>query len=217
MRNYNEHIRQYLNTEISKKSNVWKYAPGANFGIALQKLVGEYYKSNNKYFDIARVDINTNPNCLDPDVVINYNNGTIVGIEVKSCKDGALSGVTICNSPHLINDKCAILINYTFINEVLSVTAVIITQIFRLITINKTGKYVGCLSSTRDTGKKIKGRNYNEFISSSDENDYTLKELTEPALIRKTILYYSASKLVDAEYNFTDAEVIQALNDLRNR
>jgi len=216
MRNLNEEIRQYLNIKILKSSNNWRYTSGANFGIALQRLIGQYYIDNKITLDINTVDINTNPNCPDPDVVITYNNGQIMGIEVKSCKNSALSGVTICNSPHLINDKDTILINYTFTNNVLSVIAVIFTQIFRLITINQGGKYSGCLSSTRDTGKKIKGRNYNEFINSSDEDDYTLAQLTDPNLIRKTVLYYSASKLIDAEFNFSNDEILEALENLRN-
>lgn len=215
MRNFNEEIQCYLNNEISKSPSNWAYASGANFGIPLQKLIGKYYKDNSEKLNITKVVINTNPNCLDPDVVLTFNDCKIRGIEVKSCKDGSLTGVTICNSPQLINDKEAILINYTFVNNTLNVIAVIFTQIFRLITINKTGKYAGCLSSTRDTGKKIKGRNYNEFISSSNKDDYTLEQLTNPSLIRKTVLYYSASKLVDKNYNFTDEEILKAIRHLR--
>ncbi len=138
------------------------------------------------------------------------------GIEVKSCKNGALNGVTICNAPHLLNDKKAILINYTIAqNNVINVVDVYETEIFRLTSINTRGKYKGCLISTRDTGKKIKGRTLNDFISTNDDNDYTLEQLTAPSLIRKTILYYSVSKLVDSEYNFTDEEILKALHDLK--
>ena len=94
--------------------------------------------------------------------------------------------------------------------------SVIFTQIFRLITINQNGKYAGFLCSTRDTGKKIKGRNYNEFVSTSNEDDYTLQQLTNPTLIRNTVLYYSASKLVDVTYNFTDEEILEAVEHLRD-
>lgn len=216
MRNLNKKIKQYLNHKILENSNNWKYAAGANFGIALQNLIRQYYTDNKLSFDIKNVIINTNPNCPNPDVLITYNDGQIRGIEVKSFKNGALSGVTICNSPNLINDKEVILINYTFNDNTLNVITVIFTQIFRLITINQSGKYSGCLSSTRDTGKKIKGRNYNDFISSSDKDDYTLKQLTNPALIRKTVLYYSASKLVDPNFNFNDDEILEAVKSLRN-
>lgn len=217
MRNYDNRLKQYLNEKISANPTNWGYRSGANFGIPLQILVGEYYLENKDTFDIKDVVINTNPNCPDPDVVIKYNDNTIRGIEVKSCKDGALSGVTICNSPHLINDNETILINYTFVNNTLNVIDVIFTQLFRLITINQSGKYEGCLSSTRDTGKKIKGRNYNEFISTGDADDFSLEELTNPDLIRKTVLYYSASKLIDEEFNFSNEEILEALNVLRSR
>lgn len=126
-----------------------------------------------------------------------------------------MSGVTICNSPELLSNIPYILINYTVENSYVIVQDVILTELHRLVTINKKGKYEGCLSSTRDTGKKIKGRNYNEFITSTDKEDYTLEELTKPALIRKTILTYSASKLVDTEYNFTDEEILMVIQDLR--
>lgn len=216
MRNFNEEIKHYLNNEISMSPSNWAHASGANFGIPLQRLIGKYYNDNSKKLNISKVAINTNPNCSDPDVVLTFNDGKIRGIEVKSCKDASLTGVTICNSPQLINDREAILINYTYVNNTLNVIAVIFTQIFRLITINKAGRYAGCLSSTRDTGKKIKGRNYNEFVSSSNKDDYTLEQLTNPSLIRKTVLYYSASKLVDENYNFTDEEILKAIQHLRS-
>lgn len=215
MRKYDNILKDYLNNEIGKNPNLWRYSKGANFGIRLQELVGKFYIDNQVNFGINNVIINTNPNCTDHDVVIFYNNGNVDGIEVKSCKDGSLGGVTICNSPELINDKDAILINYTIENSTVHIIDVIRTQIFRLITINSNGKYRGCLSSTRDTGKKIKGRNYNQFINSNDNDDYTLEELTNPALIRRTVLFYSASKLVDDNYNFTDEEILQAVNALR--
>ncbi|MDU4938228.1 MAG: hypothetical protein E6X34_07205 [Clostridium sp.] len=215
MRKYNNTIKDYLNSEIQKNKTDWVYAKGANFGIQLQKLTGKYYEDNKAKFNISSVDINTNPNDTKPDVVLHYTDDSSKGIEVKSCKDGKLSGVTICNGPNLINDKDALLINYTIIDSVVSVQAVIETQIFRLITINSTGKYKGCLSATRDTGKKIKGRNYNSFISTNESEDYSLEELTKPELIRETVLMYSASKLVDDEYNFTDEEILNSLKKLR--
>lgn len=216
MRKYNKSIKKYLNTQINSNKNNWKYSKGANFGIPLQKLVGKYYLDNKDEFNIESVDINTNPNDTKPDVVLHFKDNTTKGIEVKSCKDGALSGVTICNGPNLINDKDAFLINYTIKDSIVSVQTVIETKIFRLITINNSGKYAGCLSSTRDTGKKIKGRNYKSFINTSDSDDYTLEDLTNPNLIRKTILMYSASKLVDDDYNFSDEEILDAIKQLKN-
>lgn len=217
MREKDNELRSYLNNEIlNSSSNTWIYRSGGNYGIPLQELVGKYYLDKKAEFGISDVDLNLNQNCIDPDVVITYDNGEKRGIEVKSCKNGALSGVTICNSPRLINDTDALLINYTFENDTLSVTDVIVTEIFRLITINSRGKYKGCLTSTRDTGKKIKGRNYNSFIGSSPEDDYSLEELTDAELAKRTVLYYSASKLIDDEFNFTDEEIVECLNNLRN-
>lgn len=216
MRDYNNEIKDFINKKIKENSKSWIYQKGSNFGVKLQVLVGEYYEENKNKFKICKVKINTNPNDVNPDVVLEFTDGRTDGIEVKSCKDEALTGVTICNGPNLINDKKAILINYTITNSIVEVVDVIETQIFRLITINSTGKYQGCLSATRDTGKKIKGRNFKNFISTTEEDDYTLAQLTEPSLIRKTILMYSASKLVDTEYNFTDEEILDAVHKLRN-
>lgn len=142
--------------------------------------------------------------------------GECDGYEVKSIKDGSLPGLTICNNPLLLNDKKVLLINYTVDNDsTILVIDVYETQIFRLTSINASGKYKGCLISTRDTGKKIKGRNFNDFINTCEDEDYTLEELTNPELVRKTILYYSASKLVDSEFNFKDKEIERAIRDLR--
>lgn len=216
MRKKNINLKNYLNQQVNKDKTKWLYKKGANFGIELQKLVGQYYIDNKIILSIKTVEINTNPNDTKPDIVIYFNNTTSRGIEIKSCKDGALSGVTICNSPELINDKDAFLINYTFnASKVLEVIDVYETNIFRLITINSTGKYKGCLSSTRDTGKKIKGRNFKDFIGTDESSDYTLSQLTSPELIRKTVLFYSASKLVDKTYNFTDKEITEALTHLK--
>ena len=217
MRKYNDSIKNYLNAQIQSDKNSWKYSKVSNFGIQLQKLVGKYYLDNKDTFNIKSVDINTNPNDTEPDIVLHFQDNSTRGIEVKSCKDGSLSGVTICNGPNLINDKDAFLINYTIKDSIVSVQAVIETKIFRLITINTSGKYAGCLSSTRDTGKKIKGRNYNSFINTSDNDDYTLEDLTKPELIRETILMYSASKLVDDEYDFSDEEIINAIKKLKGK
>lgn len=218
MRIYNEDIKIYLNNQIQKEINIdhtkWKFKSGGNYGVKLQELVGKYYEDNSEKFKISSVKINTDPSSPEPDVVISFLNGTTKGIEVKSCKNGTLHGVTICNSPKLINNKDALLINYNISNLTVNVQAVIETQIFRLITINKSGMYKGCLSSTRDTGKKIRGRTYQSFISTSDSDDYTLEQLTKPELIRKTILMYSASKLIDDEYNFADEEILSAIKIL---
>ena len=217
MRTKNIEIKNYINGVIKANPNNWTYNRGSNFGVALQVEVGNYYKANKAKYNILDVQINTNPNDERSDVVLTYKNGKVDGYEVKSCKDGALSGVTICNAPRLLNDKKAFLINYTVdTNSVIVVLDVYETEIFRLTSINQRGKYKGCLISTRDTGKKIKGRNFNDFISTSDDDDYTLEELTDEALIRKTILYYSASKLIDDEYNFTDEEILEAIRHLRN-
>ena len=217
MRTKNNEIKNYINGVISANRNDWIYHRGSNFGIALQVEVGNYYKDHKQRYNISDVQINTNPNDERSDIVITYNDGSEDGYEVKSCKDGALSGVTICNAPRLLNDKKAFLINYTVgAGNVIVVLDVYETEIFRLTGINKRGKYKDCLISTRDTGKKIKGRNFNDFISTSDEDDYTLEELTEEALIRKTILYYSAAKLIDDEYEFTDEEILEAIRHLRN-
>lgn len=216
MRTKCNEIKEYINNVICSNSDNWRYRRGENFGIRLQVEVGNYYSANASRFEISDVQINTNPNDERPDVVITYKNGKIEGCEVKSCKDGALGGVTICNAPHLINDKKAFLINYTVgDNNLIHVVDVYQTEIFRLTSINSRGKYKGCLISTRDTGKKIKGRNFNDFISSSEDDDYSLEQLTDPKLIRKTILYYSAAKLVDDEYDFTDEEILKAVHHLR--
>lgn len=216
MRTTNNDIKNYINGIIRANTVNWTYRRGENFGIRLQVEVGNYYRDNAVRLNIRNVQINTNPNDVHADVVITYNDNTEEGCEVKSCKDGALPGVTICNAPHLLNDKKAFLINYTIgADGIISVVDVYETEIFRLTSINTRGKYRGCLISTRDTGKKIKGRNFNEFISTSPDDDYTLEELTAPELIRKTILYYSASKLVDPEYNFTDEEILEAIHNLK--
>ena len=216
MRTTNEEIKNYINHVIASNESNWRYRKGENFGIRLQVEVGRFYTDNAKRFGISSVQINTNPNDTKADIVIKYNNGTEKGYEVKSCKDGALNGVTICNAPKLLNDKKAFLINYSIgKNDIINVVDVYETEIFRLTSISTRGKYKGCLISTRDTGKKIKGRNFHDFVSTTDSDDYTLEQLTDPALIRKTILYYSASKLVDSEYNFTDNEILNAIHDLK--
>ncbi len=216
MRIKNNEMKEYINNIIRTNTVNWEYRRGENFGIRLQVEVGNYYRDNAERFNIEQVQINTNPNDERPDVVLTYNGGIEEGCEVKSCKDGALNGVTICNAPHLINDKRAFLINYTVgADNVIFVVDIYETEIFRLTSINSRGKYKGCLISTRDTGKKIKGRNFNDFINTSEENDYTLEQLTDPTLVRKTILYYSASKLVDSDYNFTDEEILEAIHNLK--
>lgn len=216
MRATNNDIKDYINKIINEKPNDWIYYKGKNFGIALQEQVGNYYYACAEEFEITDVKINTNPNDTKPDVVVMHINGTQEWYEVKSCKDGALSGVTICNSPHLLNDRPTFLINYTVgTNKVIQVVDVYQTELFRLTSINSRGMYAGCLRSTRDTGKKIKGRTFNDFIRTPEEKDYTLEQLTEPTLIRKTILYHSVSKLIDQEYNFTDEEILEAIRHLK--
>ena len=216
MRTKRNEIRDYINVVIQNNSTNWQYQKGANFGIRLQVEVGNFFLSNAEKLQILNIQINTNPNDTRPDIVITYNNGAIEGFEVKSCKDGALGGVTICNAPHLINDSQAFLINYTVNdNNTIYVIDVYQTELFRLTSINSHGKYKGCLISTRDTGKKITGRNFNDFILSSETDDYSLEQLTDPNLIRKTVLYYSASKLVDDEYMFTDEDILNAIHHLR--
>ena len=216
MRKKNNEIKEYINNKILSNPLNWEYRKGANFGISLQTEIGNYYQSNAQKFNIKKVKINTNPNDENPDIVITHTNGSTEGYEIKSCKDGALNGVSICNAPHLLNNKKTFLINYTISeSNVLHVVDVYETELFRLTSIYSTGKYSGCLISTRDTGKKIKGRNFNNFINTSDEDDYTLEQLTNSDLIRKTILTYSASKLVDEEYNFTDEEILTVVHNLR--
>ena len=216
MREKNDEMKNYINNVIGTNETDWIYQRGKNFGIKLQNEVGNYYRHNAARFNITNVQINENPNDERADVVVTYRNGTEDEYEVKSCKNEALSGVTICNAPHLLSDKKAFLINYTIgTNNVINIVDIYQTEIFRLTSINSSGKYRGCLISTRDTGKKIKGRNFNDFVNSCEEDDYTLAELTEPSLIRKTILYYSASKLVDSYFDFTDDEILEAINHFR--
>lgn len=216
LRTKRDDIKQYINDIIGSDKKNWIYRKGSNFGTKLQEEVGNYFKSKMEELCISDVEINTNPNDVNPDIVIHFIDNTKEGFEVKSCKDGALGSVTICNSPHLLNDKKAFLINYTVgENNVILVEDIYQTEIFRLTSINSRGKYKGCLRSTRDTGKKIKGRTFNDFISTCEKDDYTLKQLTDPKLIRKTVLYHSAAKLVDDEYIFTDKEILSAIQELR--
>ncbi|MCQ2454525.1 MAG: hypothetical protein MJ090_00035 [Clostridia bacterium] len=217
MRQTNNEIRDFINQQIQKRPEAWKFNRGSNFGIPLQRLVYQFYFDNREKFKIRIVECNENPNSTDPDIVVHYSDNKVEGIEVKSCKNGALSGVTICNSPHLLNDSKAILINYVPHPDtnVIFAENVYVTQLHRLTSKVKTGKYTGCLISTRDTGKKIKGRNFNDFINTSENDDYSIEELTDERLIRKTILYYSASKLVDDDYTFSDEEILEAIHFLR--
>lgn len=157
MRKKNNEIKEYINNKITEAPENWIYRKGENFGIRLQVEVGNYYKSIADSLNIKEVQINTNPNDERPDVYIVYNDETEEGFEIKSCKDGALNGVTICNAPHLLNDKKAFLINYTINSDkIVHIIDVYETQIFRLTSVNTNGKYKGCLISTRDTGKKSK-------------------------------------------------------------
>lgn len=191
---------------------------GGNYGTLLQEEVKHYYDHNNSKCNISAVDCNTDPMNSDPDITLHFIDGNKEGIEVKSCKNQELSGVTICNSPELLNSSRAFLINYTFNDEKkLEVKEVFDTELHRLATIKKRGKYKGCLTSTRDTGKKIKGRSYNDFVNTNECDDHTLAELTDPAIVRKTILYFSASKLVDDNYDFTDDEILNAIHELKKR
>ena len=204
MRKTNNNIKDYINNFINNSSDSnWTYQKGSNYGIELQKLAGSYYEQISKELGIQCVRINTKKR----------------EIEVKSCKDEALSGVTICNAPHLLNDKDTLLINYSVCKNTkkIYVKDVYETQLHRLVSINKTGKYKGCLTSTRDTGKKLKGRNFNDFINTNEEDDYSLAELTDDRLIRRTILTYSTSKLVDNEYNFTIDEITEVYFCLKNK
>ena len=220
MRKTNNNIKNYINNFINNYSDSnWIYQKGSNYGIELQKLVGSYYKQISRELGIQCVRINTNPNNPDPDILLIFINSKKREIEVKSCKDEALSGVTICNAPHLLNDKDTLLINYSVSENTgkIYVKDVYETQLYRLVSINKTGKYKGCLTSTRDTGKKLKGRNFNDFINTNEEDDYSLAELTNDKLIRRTILTYSTSKLVDNEYNFTINEITEVYLSLKNK
>jgi len=218
LRKTNNDIKNYINDFISNSSSSnWTYQKGSNYGIELQKLAGSYYRQNSKKLKIQDVKINTNPNDTDADIVLTFTDFTKKDIEVKSCKDGALNGVTICNSPHLLNDKDALLINYTISEESgkIYVKDVYETKLYRLVSINKSGIYKDCLTSTRDTGKKLKGRNFNDFLNTKEEDDYSLSELTDNKLIRKTILTYSTSKLIDDDYNFSIGEITEVYNSLK--
>lgn len=187
-----------------------------NSGTEFQRVVRDYFNENTEKYHILKTESNENPNDSRTDVYFVCDEGECDGYEVKSIKDGSLPGLTICNNPLLLNDKKVLLINYTVDNDsTILVIDVYETQIFRLTSINASGKYKGCLISTRDTCKKIKGRNFNDFINTCEDEDYTLEELTNPELVRKTILYYSASKLVDSEFNFKDKEIERAIRDLR--
>lgn len=220
MRKTNNDIKNYINDFINNSSSSnWIYQKGSNYGIELQKLAGSYYQLNSQKFGIQNVKINTNPNDPDADIVLTFIDFTKRDIEVKSCKDEALNGVTICNAPHLLNDKDTLLINYS-VSEItgkIYVKDVYETQLHRLVSINKTGKYKDCLTSTRDTGKKLKGRNFNDFINTDEKNDYSLTELTDDKLVRKTILTYSTSKLVDNEYDFSIEEVTEVFSSLKKK
>ena len=220
MRKTNNNIKDYINNFINNSSDSnWTYQKGSNYGIELQKLAGSYYEQISKELGIQCVRINTNPNNPDPDILLIFINSKKREIEVKSCKDEALSDVTICNAPHLLNDKDTLLINYSVSENTgkIYVKDVYETQLHRLVSINKTGKYKGCLTSTRDTGKKLKGRNFNDFINTNEEDDYSLAELTNDKLIRRTVLTYSTSKLVDNEYNFTINEITEIYLSLKNK
>lgn len=216
MRKTNNSLKEFFNKEIEKNKENWKFTSGSNYGIAFQKMAGDYYEVKKTELGIREVKVNLNPNSPEPDIVLSNKDNTLSNIEVKSCKNKALSGVTICNSPELLTDTPCILINYKVDdNSYVEVDEVIETELHRLVTINSKGKYEGCLSSTRDTGKKLKGRNYKEFLDSNDEDDYSLEELTNSELKRKTVLMYSASKLIDAEYDYSKEEIFQALDHLK--
>ena len=217
-RRTNDDLRDYINTDISDNSSDWTEAHQKNFGDQFQDRVRRYYSLYRRTLGVSSVEQNQNPNDRRADVVVTMNDGSILEYEVKSCKNGNLSGVTICNTPELLNDKPAYLINYTIGEDgVVSGIDVYDTQVFRLTSINKSGKYAGCLMSTRDTGKKIKGRSLNDFLSNTDDTDYSLEELTAPELIRKTVLRYTASKFVDDRYNFSDDEILEAIHAIRNQ
>ena len=215
-RKKNDELRDFINTEIADNSSNWTEAHQKNFGDQFQDRVRRYYSFNKKMLGVKSVEQNQNPNDRRGDVIITQNNGDVIEYEVKSCKNGNLEGVTICNTPELLNAKPAYLINYTINKDgVVYVIDVYDTQVFRLTSINKKGKYKGCLRGNRDTGKKIKGRPLNEFLLNSDDTDNTLQELTSPEIIRKTVLMYSASKFVDDKYNFTDEEILDAIHKIK--
>ena len=218
MRKTNNNIKNFLNTKIKTAPDKWRFSSGTNFGIALQRLIKDFFVSHKNVWKIEKVISNENPNSNEPDIKIIYQNGETKKYEVKSCKNGDLSGVTICNNPNLLTDTDTFLINYfpNLNTNIIEIVDVYETQLHRLTSISSSGKYKGCLISTRDTGKKIKGRNFNDFISTNDEDDFPLEVLKNDSLIRKTILYYSASKLVDPIYNFTDSEILAAIHELKN-
>lgn len=215
-RKINNNLKIFLNNKIRENKKEWKWRAGSNFGIKFQILIGDYYKENKQKFDIEEIKVNLNPNDKSPDIVLRYKDNSLKKIEIKSCKNSNLNGVTICNSPELLEDTPCFLVDY-YINDdsIVEISNVYETELHRLVTINSSGKYKGCLSSTRDTGKKLKGRNFNNFISTSPDDDYSLEELKNPNLIKKTILMYSVSKLIDENYNYSSEDIIDAFEDLK--
>lgn len=214
-RKTNDDLRDYINEEIVENSSDWTIAHQKNFGDQFQDMVRRYYNVHKRTLGVRSVEQNQNPNDRRADVIITMNDGSVIEYEVKSCKNGSLPGVTICNAPELLTDKPTYLINYTIENDIVRVIDVYDTQLFRLTSIRSGGKYDGCLLSTRDTGKKIKGRTLNDFLIHTDENDYTFEHLTSPQLIRETILRYTAAKFVDNRYDFTDEEVLDAIHKIK--
>lgn len=217
-RKTNDDLRDFINDDIQENSSDWTEAHQKNFGDQFQDRVRRYYNVQRRVLGVRSVEQNQNPNVRMGDVIITMNNGTVLEYEVKSCKNGNLNGVTICNSPELLTDKPTYLINYTIDDSgIVKVLEVYDTQLFRLTSIQRRGKYAGCLISTRDTGKKIKGRTLSDFLSHTDETDYSFEELTSPQLIRETVLRYTAAKFVDDRYNFTDEEILKAIHFIKNQ
>ncbi|OZM56951.1 hypothetical protein CIB95_09275 [Lottiidibacillus patelloidae] len=217
MRKENIEIKDYLNEKILKQKNRgdWYEKPGENYGTKLQKLIGQYYEDNKNKYLIKHVEVTLDPNSPKPDIQLTFINNTQENIEVKSCKNKKLDGVTICNSPYLLTDTRTFLVNYIFKDGLLYVNNLYDTELHRLTTIQEKGKYIGTIKCTRDTGKKVKGRSFSNFLTTKPQDDYSLEELKSPALIRKTILMYSVSKLVDQEHKFTNDEIIEAVNCLK--
>jgi hypothetical protein len=178
--------------------------------------VFNYFGQKKFELNIKEVIVSYDPNGILPDIKIIYNDSISEEIEVKSIKNTSLASLTICNRPELITKRKTFLIQYSAYKGKIIITKVYETELFRLTTLNTTGKYTGCIKCIRDTGKKIKGRNFSEFINTSDDDDLTYEEITNPSTIRKTVLLHSVSKLIDPNYNFTNEEIDGALKFLRS-
>jgi hypothetical protein len=208
-RKRNIEIENFINNRIKKdETSRWKSVKSNNYGLVFQQAIGDYFTHTKKKFGISKVDVNFNPSDPRPDVVLTMKDGTVLEKEVKSFKDEMLSGLTICNHPNLLKDVPTYVVNYVFNGEKVFARMVIETELHRLTGIAKSGKYCGCLLSTRDNGKKLKGRCFNDFFYSNPDDDKTIEELNNKALILKTELHYTIAKLVPG--NYEPLEVVTA-------